>query len=201
VIALRSNELEDQLCQIQDLRHRRDMMDADAVKIMNVLGQYEKTISELIAENDRHRVWRDLERDRLRASQLQATEDLQMAESAFENVNRKFERLSTVIMDLKHNEDAMKVKVRESEERLVRSSAKYEALRCQVEQKLRAAEDEIDRVRAGGDGKVSQLRALLRRAELKASHLEETLEQKSGENAELCGIADELIAKCGGTRQ
>ena len=59
----------------------------------------------------------------------QATEDLQMAESAFENVNRKFERLSTVIMDLKHNEDAMKVKVRESEERLVRSSAKYEALR------------------------------------------------------------------------
>ena len=35
--------------QIQDLRHRRDMMDADAVKIMNVLGQYEKTISELIA--------------------------------------------------------------------------------------------------------------------------------------------------------
>ena len=70
--------------------------------------------------------------------------------------------------------------------------------RCQVELKLGQASDEIDRVRGAGDGRVSQLRALLRRAEMKASHLEETLEQKATENAELCGIADELIAKCGG---
>ena len=70
--------------------------------------------------------------------------------------------------------------------------------RCQVELKLGQASDEIERVRGGGEGRISQLRALLRRAEMKASHLEETLEQKTAENAELCGIADELIAKCGG---
>ena len=63
--------------------------------------------------------------------------------------------------------------------------------RCQVEQKLRAAEDEIDRVRAGGDGKVSQLRALLRRAELKASHLEgisQTLQSVIMSKLRFCGF-------------
>ena len=52
-----------------------------------------------------------------------------MAESAFDNVNKKFERLSSVIVDLKRNEDAMKAKVRDSEDRLTRSATKYEALR------------------------------------------------------------------------
>ena len=46
-------------------------MDADAVKIMNVLNQYEKTISELIAESDRHKVWRELEQEKLRAAHMQ----------------------------------------------------------------------------------------------------------------------------------
>ena len=66
-------DVEEQLAVLEELKHRRDMMDADAVKIMNVLNQYEKTISELIAEGDRHRVWRELEQEKLRAAQMQVS--------------------------------------------------------------------------------------------------------------------------------
>ena len=64
-------DMSEQLAVMEELQHRREMMDADAVKIMNVLNQYEKTISELIAESDRHKVWRELEQEKLRAAHMQ----------------------------------------------------------------------------------------------------------------------------------
>ena len=60
------------------------------------------------------------------------------------------------------------------------------------------ANSRLDEIRRSRQSEIARLEALLRKAEMKVSSLERTVDQKSRENQELTVICDELIAKVGG---
>jgi predicted RNase H-like nuclease (RuvC/YqgF family) len=62
------------------------------------------------------------------------------------------------------------------------------------------ANDEITKVRRSTESDMAALQATLRKAEMQAQSLEQTVEQKTKENRELTAICDELISKVGGPR-
>ena len=196
-IAQKQDLIEARLKELEELKSKRARLDKTKTEMMQVMGQYEKTISELISENERHKVWHEIEKEKLKTGRAQALDDLQLAESAFANVNQKFERLGDVIKDLKRNEDILKFRVKSGEEKYVKSCSKFESLKVNAETKIGQANDELHRLKNSGDGNLSKLQAMLRRAEMKVGNLESTLEQKTTENGELCKIADELISKVG----
>lgn len=59
------------------------------------------------------------------------------------------------------------------------------------------ANHELDSIRRSHQAEISKLKAMLKKAELRATSLEESLEQKTKENQELTAICDELINKVG----
>ncbi|KAG8273135.1 Transforming acidic coiled-coil-containing protein 2 [Homalodisca vitripennis] len=69
------------------------------------------------------------------------------------------------------------------------SSSKFEA---QI-----TANQELDLIRRSHQVEQAKLKAMLKKAEVRVTSLEESLEQKSKENQELAAICDELINKVG----
>lgn len=69
-------------------------------------------------------------------------------------------------------------------------------LQCVI---LYSANQELDSVRRSQQAETAKLKAMLKKAEVKTSSLEEMLEQKVKENQELASICDELISKVGGS--
>jgi predicted nuclease with TOPRIM domain len=60
-----------------------------------------------------------------------------------------------------------------------------------------SANQELDSVHRSQQAETAKLKAMLKKAEVKTSSLEEMLEQKVKENQELASICDELINKVG----
>lgn len=74
--------------EMEALKRQKEQLNDDQVGMMQVVGQYEKTISELISERERRKIWMEIESETLKKSKDEAVEDLHLAETAFQNVNR-----------------------------------------------------------------------------------------------------------------
>ena len=59
------------------------------------------------------------------------------------------------------------------------------------------ANEALDQIKRTKSAEISKLTMLLRKADMKVSTLERTVEQKTKENKELTDICDELISKVG----
>lgn len=82
------------------------------------MKEYEKTISELIAEKEKERARHEEERSLLGVERDQAAEDLKNVETAFADVHRKYERTKNVVEGFKTNEETLKRLIEESEIKL-----------------------------------------------------------------------------------
>merc|ERR1711997_988325 len=92
-----SKSLSDELKSLQtEVRVKRESEE----QMKQVLKEYEKTISELIAEKEREKVTYEEDRLRLMAERDQATDDLKNVEAAFADVHRKYERTKSVVEGL-----------------------------------------------------------------------------------------------------
>jgi hypothetical protein len=60
---------------------------------------------------------------------------------------------------------------------------------------LTRASQEVSKIRQSSEDEMALLKAKLQKAELRIKALEQTVQQKEAENAELMGICDELIVK------
>jgi hypothetical protein len=56
----------------------------------------------------------------------------------------------------------------------------------------------LDTLQRGHQVEVAKLKAMLKKSDIRIKSLEESLDQKTKENAELTNICDELISKVGG---
>ena len=100
----------------QEVRQRRDSEE----QMRQVLKEYEKTISELIAEKEKEKGRHEEERELLRRERDQAADDLRNVEAAFADVHRKYERTKQVVEGFKHNEETLKQAVQEQQARMRR---------------------------------------------------------------------------------
>jgi len=177
----------------EELRVRRESED----QMKQVLKEYEKTISELIADKERDKKALEAEVAKMQQEKDQAVEDLQNVEAAFADVHRKYERTKQVVEGFKKNEEQLKHYVAEYKTKLKNQDQRYDLLKAHAEEKLEEANKEIDNISRGQDAEIAKLTALLKKTEMKATSLERTIDQKNRENQELTTICDDLIAKVG----
>lgn len=168
-------------------------------QMKQVLKEYEKTISELIAEKEKEREKFEFEKSKLEEERDQAAQDLQNVEAAFADVHRKYERTKSVVEGFKQNEDTLKSCLDECTTKLHKQDERYERLKSHAEDTLEKANKEIDNLSRSQDAEIARLTAMLKKTEMKATSLERSVEQKVKENDELTQICDELIAKVGTT--
>jgi len=189
-----SKVLGDELKQLQsEVRVKRESEE----QMKQVLKEYEKTISELIAEKEREKATYEEDKLKLCAERDQATEDLKNTEAAFADVHRKYERTKSVVEGFRQNEDELKRYIEEYQIKAKKQEEKYERLKSHAEETLERANREIENLSKSQDAEIARLTAMLKKAEMKAVSLERTVEQKNKENEELTAICDELIAKVG----
>jgi chromosome segregation ATPase len=162
-----------------------------------VIGEYEATIQKLIAEKEVTTSESKVSMADLLKERDQALEDLKSVESAFSDLHRRYEKTKTVVEAFKKNEDTLKKCMADYQSKLKKSEEKYLQLKKQAEEKLIEANEEIDKVKRTNASDMAVLQAALRKAEIQAQSLEQTVEQKTKENRELTAICDELISKVG----
>jgi predicted nucleic acid-binding Zn-ribbon protein len=162
-----------------------------------VMAEYESTIQKLIAEKQKTTLESKGSMADLVKERDQALEDLQSVETAFSDLHRRYEKSKTVLESMKKNEDVLKKCVADYQTKLKRMEEKFQLLKKQAEDKLAEASDEIARVRRSNESEMAVLQAAVRKAEMQAQSLEQTVDQKTKENRELTAICDELISKVG----
>jgi len=177
----------------KDLKIRRESEE----QMKQVLKEYEKTISDLIAEKEGDKTSMETEVATAITEKTQAMEDLHNVESAFADVHRKYERTKQVVEGFKKNEEQLKTYVEEYKEKLKKQDQKYNMLKAHAEEKLEEANREIDKITRSQDAEKAKMTAILQKTEMKVRNLERSLAQKTKENEELTNICDDLIAKVG----
>merc|ERR1711997_773245 len=115
----------------------------------------------------------------------QTLEDLHSAERAFNDVHRKYERTKEIIGEFKRNEDLLKEQVKDISEKLKKSEDRFELLKSHAEGKLNDANRALEQIQRSKSAEVSKLQAMMRKAEMRVSTLERTIDQKTRENKEL----------------
>jgi len=172
-------------------------MDTNNNEMTLIVGEFEKTIGQLIQEKERDQVVLEIDKDRLRGERDQVLEDLGAVERAFSDLHKKFERTREVVQGFKSNEDMLKATVEDLNKRYKKSEERYELLKTHAETKLSEANQKLDEIKRSKAGEIAKLQALLRKAEMGVASLERTAEQKTRENEELTKICDELISRVG----
>eukprot|EP00092_Neocalanus_flemingeri_P024537 GFUD01026611.1.p1 GENE.GFUD01026611.1~~GFUD01026611.1.p1 ORF type:complete len:319 (+),score=107.04 GFUD01026611.1:81-1037(+) len=177
----------------KNLKIRRESED----QMKQVLKEYEKTISDLIAEKESDKTKMEADVANAVSEKTQAVEDLHNVEAAFADVHRKYERTKQVVEGFKKNEEQLKNYVEEYKDKLKKQDQKYNLLKAHAEEKLEEANREIDKIARSQDSEKAKLTAMLQKTEMKVRNMERTLAQKMKENEELTNICDDLIAKVG----
>uniref|UniRef100_A0A674ELZ3 Transforming, acidic coiled-coil containing protein 3 n=1 Tax=Salmo trutta TaxID=8032 RepID=A0A674ELZ3_SALTR len=98
-------------------------------------------------------------------------------------------------IELSKNEEMLKKCAQDYLARIKKEEQRYQTLKVHAEHKIGLANEEIAEVRSKLKSEVSALQAQLRREQLKAQSLENSLGQKVKETEELTNLCDELIAK------
>lgn len=162
-----------------------------------VMEEYERTISTLIGEREAEgKRWTE-ERATLVRERDEAAAHLASMEHAFNDVHTKYERCKLIIQGYKTNEETLKHTVDENNDSIQKLEARYETLRQHAMQQLNKANAEIDAVKKAHQAEMLKLNAMLKKSEVHASSLQESLAQKIKDNEELTKICDELINKVG----
>ena len=101
-----------------------------------IVGEYEKTISQLIAEKEREKANMEASLQNTIKERDQAIEDLKEVERAFSEFHRMYERNRAAAENLHKNEEALKKALAAYQERLQQEQHKYETLKLHAAQKL-----------------------------------------------------------------
>ncbi|CAK1552245.1 unnamed protein product [Leptosia nina] len=158
-----------------------------------VMEEYERTISSLIGERESEaKRWTE-EKVTLLRERDEAASHLASMEHAFNDVHIKYERCKVIIQGYKSNEETLKRTVEENTDAIQKLEARYETLRQHAMQQLNKANAELDSVKKAHQAEILKLNAMLKKSEVHASSLQESLAQKIKDNEELTAICDELI--------
>ncbi|XP_046464598.1 transforming acidic coiled-coil-containing protein 1-like isoform X6 [Daphnia pulex] len=181
----------------QDMKSKYEATVEAQAQMRQIVGEYEKTISQLIAEKEREKANMETTLQSTIKERDQAIEDVKEVERAFSEFHRMYERNRTAAENLHKNEEALKKALAAYQERLQQEQHKYETLKLHAAQKLEGAQQEMENLKRNLEGESSRVKAQLKKTEMRLASVEQSLEQKSKENEELTTLCDELINKLG----
>ncbi|CAB1330966.1 unnamed protein product [Coregonus sp. 'balchen'] len=156
--------------QEDEWKAKHDKLSWDNHEMGKIMSEFEATIAQILADKQKEKEMAQAEITKVLQEKEQVSQDLNTMERSFSDL---FKRLD---------------KIKKEEQR-------YQTLKAHAEQKIGLANGEIAEVRSKLKSEVSALQAQLRREQLKAQSLENSLDQKVKETEELTNLCDELIAK------
>ncbi|KAL8187244.1 UNVERIFIED_CONTAM: Transforming acidic coiled-coil-containing protein 2 [Gekko kuhli] len=166
-------------------------------EMMKIVSEYEKTIAQMIEDEQREKSMSHHTVQQLVMEKEQALSDLNSVEKSLADLFRRYEKMKEVLEGFRKNEEVLKKCAQEYLSRVKKEEQRYQALKIHAEEKLDRANAEIAQVRSKAQQEQAAYQASLRKEQLKVDALERTLEQKNKEIEELTKICDELIAKMG----
>jgi len=125
----------------------------------------------------------------------QAMEDFRGVETSFADLHRRYEKLRLQVEEQKQSEVDYDQRHKLDVDKLRKAEDRLKKLKEDAEQKLDAANSEIERLKTLRETDTIGLRAQLKRSEVQMESFERAIEQKNKEIVELTNICDELIAK------
>merc|ERR1711862_608154 len=120
---------------------------------------------------------------------------LHNVERAFNDLNSKFERTKDVVAGFAETEENLKQNLDVLTERLKAEEDKFAQKKTEAEAQLAEANDRLNTKQKMADREIARLTALLRKAEMNVSTMEDKIKQKTSENQDLTAMCDDLLGK------
>ncbi|XP_039625163.1 transforming acidic coiled-coil-containing protein 1 isoform X5 [Polypterus senegalus] len=171
----------------------------EVIEMRKIVTEYEKTIAQMIEDEQRQNSASQKSIQQLTAEKDQAVADLNSVERSLSDLFRRYENMKGILEGFKKNEEVLKKCAQDYLARVKQEEQRYCTLKIHAEEKLDKANEEIAQVRAKSNSESMALNAALRKEQMKVDSLERALQQKNQEIEELTKICDELIAKLGKT--
>ncbi|XP_029459808.1 transforming acidic coiled-coil-containing protein 1 isoform X2 [Rhinatrema bivittatum] len=197
VLALIREEIISKETEVAGWRQKYEGSRQEVLEMRKIVAEYEKTIAQMIEDEQRSSVTSQKSLQQLTMEKDQAVADLNSVERSLSDLFRRYENLKGVLEGFKKNEEALKKCAEDYLSRVKQEEQRYQALKVHAEEKLNKANEEIAQVRAKAKAESAALHASLRKEQMKVESLERALQQKNQEIEELTKICDELIAKIG----
>ncbi|KAJ7990759.1 hypothetical protein DPEC_G00290240 [Dallia pectoralis] len=178
-----------------DWKAKNEKLALDNHELGKILSEFETTISQIQAANQREKKMAQAEINKVLQDKEQVSQDLSTMERSFSDLFKRLDKYKEVIEGYKQNEEMLKKCAQDYLARIKKDEQRYQTLKAHAEQKIGLANKEIAEVRSKFKSESSALQAQLRREQLKAQSLENSLDQKVKEVEELTTLCDELIAK------
>ncbi|XP_038070918.1 transforming acidic coiled-coil-containing protein 3-like isoform X1 [Patiria miniata] len=160
-----------------------------------LVTQYEKAMQQMMGDINKAKDTSQESVASIVKEKEQALEDLASVENAFSDLHRRYEKLKQTVESYKKNEEVLKKCVADYQAKLKKQEQRYQTLKTHAEEKIEKANSQIELVKKSYEGELGALQAAVKRETMKVDSMEQTIEQKTKENAELTNICDELIAK------
>ncbi|KAG7512798.1 hypothetical protein JOB18_040193 [Solea senegalensis] len=169
----------------------------ELMEMRRMFAEYEKTIAQLIEEDQKDKSLSHHTIQQLIMEKDQALADLNSVEKSMSDLFRRYEKLKDAVDGFRKNEDILKKSAQEYLSRVRKEEQRYHVLKIHAEEKLEKASTDIIQMQTKAMQEQAAYQASLRKEQVKVDSLERTLEQKNKEIEELTKICDELIAKMG----
>ncbi|XP_034356124.1 transforming acidic coiled-coil-containing protein 2 isoform X11 [Arvicanthis niloticus] len=183
--------------EVSEWRDKYEESRREVVEMRKIVAEYEKTIAQMIEDEQREKSISHQTVQQLVLEKEQALADLNSVEKSLADLFRRYEKMKEVLEGFRKNEEVLKKCAQEYLSRVKKEEQRYQALKVHAEEKLDRANAEIAQVRGKAQQEQAAYQASLRKEQLRVDALERTLEQKNKEIEELTKICDELIAKMG----
>ncbi|KAI1894537.1 hypothetical protein AGOR_G00116810 [Albula goreensis] len=183
--------------EVADWQRKYEESRQEVVEMRRIVAEYEKTIAQMIEDEQREKSLSHHTIQQLILEKDQALADLNSVEKSLADLFRRYEKMKDVLEGFRKNEEVLKKCAQEYLSRVRKEEQRYQALKIHAEEKLDKANADIAQVRAKAKQEQAAYQASLRKEQMKVESLERTLEQKNKEIEELTKICDELISKMG----
>ena len=181
--------------ELNNMKNKWKETETARLQMKKVVDEYEKTMGKMIDDSKQEKERNRIQTERIVEEKTRLQTDLASIETSFQELRHRYEDVKTVNEQYRKNETSLKATIEELRKDITSSEQRVEAVKKHAEKKLSDASDEIAKMQGQSEKEIALLRAKLQKADLQIKSLEQTIDQKKTENAELVGICDDLIQK------
>lgn len=174
---------------------RIDSLEDENEKFKRIAMDFEEIFQNLVKDKEEGEIKLKNEIIELTKERDHLQEDVCGVERAFDDLHRRFEKLKTKVEEFKRNEESLQNAIEVYKQQLDKEKCKYSTLKKHAEEKIEFANNEIEKVRKTSGVEIQRLSAELRKAEIKISSLDLSVQQKDNENSQLTNLLEDLLTK------
>ncbi|XP_061180058.1 transforming acidic coiled-coil-containing protein 3-like [Saccostrea echinata] len=192
-------EVKAQMSQEIDKNRAQCQKAEDKVKQMaSVVQEFEAMINEFVEEREKLKTELKHVKQELQKANEQTTQEskaVDTLEASFSALHKRYGKTKEILENSLKNEETLKACVEDYMGRLKKADEQILKVKQMAEEKLKAAHEELEKVKSNSRSETARLEALVKRKEMQLESKEKALEQKGKEFNDLSDICDQLMQK------